>query len=391
LVEQRSYDPFGKRRDPVWGQPVPASFASLTTLGFTGHESDDDLGLVNMKGRMFDPKVGRFLTTDPIVSAPHFGQSWNPYSYVLNNPLNYVDPSGFAPGYEEPPVDPEYAKNPEVQRILAAGCLGLECGRPPPEQVEGSSEAAQVGAVAPPVDVGTTGSASGYVPQPVTTSPSDWTQHRVVQAEGGFLAGLSLGIVPFAGVGQQLLDAAEVLPHGTPHARAGLAIGQMVGGVISLAGGLTGEVLGGIASTTGIGAALGVPAIVVSSGLVVGGAGNIAAGIRGLLTTGSGSTGSQGTAPAAEAGPVHGNDLNTTKPAQGYSLRDRDTGAVLKYGETTLDKGRYTSKYLEKHNAEMVFEAKGTKAEMHKWQNEKILKYKAANNGERPPLNKSDW
>ena len=70
-------------------------FSSVTTRGFTGHEDDEELGLVNMKGRLYDPKVGRFLTTDPIVSHPGFGQSWNPYSYVLNNPLAFTDPSGF--------------------------------------------------------------------------------------------------------------------------------------------------------------------------------------------------------------------------------------------------------------------------------------------------------
>ena len=77
-MESRSYDPFGQRRNPVWGAPPPMSFTSKTTQGFTGHESDDEVGLVNMKGRIFDPKVGRFLTTDPIVSAPLSGQSWNP-------------------------------------------------------------------------------------------------------------------------------------------------------------------------------------------------------------------------------------------------------------------------------------------------------------------------
>jgi RHS repeat-associated protein len=67
----------------------------VTPVGFTGHEGDDDLGLINMKGRMYDPQVGRFLMTDPIVSAPSFTQSWNPYSYVRNSPLNLVDPTGF--------------------------------------------------------------------------------------------------------------------------------------------------------------------------------------------------------------------------------------------------------------------------------------------------------
>jgi hypothetical protein len=57
---------------------------------------------------------------------------------------------------------------------------------------------------------------------------------------------------------------------------------MIVGGIITTAGGVTGEVLGGAATTTGIGAAVGVPAMVVSTTLVVGGVGNVAAGIRGL-------------------------------------------------------------------------------------------------------------
>ncbi|WP_437738772.1 RHS repeat-associated core domain-containing protein [Sorangium sp. So ce1335] len=170
VIERRSYDPFGQRRNPVWGERAPASFSSETTLGFTGHESEDDLGLVNMRGRLFDPKTGRFLTTDPLVSFPFFGQSWNPYSYVLNSPLNFVDPSGFEAEYPLP-VDPEYAEDPEVQRIIESGCMGLECLKTAPSQVEGPREAAEVGAAAPPVDVSTTGSASGHVPQPVTTAP----------------------------------------------------------------------------------------------------------------------------------------------------------------------------------------------------------------------------
>jgi hypothetical protein len=150
--------------------------------------------------------------------------------------------------------------------------------------------------------VDTTGSSSGYDPQPVTTAPEEWSQNPYVQVEGGFLAGLSLGVVPFGGVGQQLLDAGQLLPHGTPEARRGLAVGLIVGGVISLVGGLTGEVAGGIATVTVIGAAVGVPAIAVSTTLVVGGVGNIAAGIRGLsqsmMSSGSGP---KATAPASTA------------------------------------------------------------------------------------------
>ena len=91
-----------------------------------------------MKGRMYDPKVGRFLTMDPLVSHPSFSQSWNPYSYVLNNPLKYVDPSGFdgvpqggpPPGAVDERNNPhvqEYFNNPEVRAIIDSGCIGDEC------------------------------------------------------------------------------------------------------------------------------------------------------------------------------------------------------------------------------------------------------------------------
>ncbi|MGK3997187.1 RHS repeat domain-containing protein [Sorangium sp. So ce1024] len=311
VIERRSYDPFGQRRNPAWGEPAPPSFASKTTQGFTGHESDDELGLVNMKGRIYDPRIGRFLATDPIVSLPFFGQSWNPYSYVLNNPLVYVDPVGFQ---QVLPEDENRSPPPGAElrlEVLDLAPFGLDLRVVPPPKhgarsgADTNTMAAETGGAAPPVDVSTTGSASGHVPQPVTTAPIDWSQNPYVQVEGGFIAGLLLGAVPFAGVGHGLLDATGVLAHGTPEARMGLAIGQIVGGLALTLGGLTGEVFGGITSATGIGAAIGVPAIVVSTGLVVGGVGNIAAGIQGLsqalMSQGSGGTGSQG-ATAAPGG-----------------------------------------------------------------------------------------
>ncbi|MGK3969858.1 RHS repeat-associated core domain-containing protein [Sorangium sp. So ce118] len=201
VSERRSYDPFGQRRNPVWGERAPASFSSETTQGFAGHESDDELGLVNMKGRIYDPRIGRFLTTDPIVSIPSFGQSWNPYSYVINNPLKYLDPSGFQ---EEPPA-PDLSQTPGiisddgVVNPCLNGCEVIVRGPPRVASVEGSREAAEVGAAAPPVDVSTTGSASGYVPQPVTTAPEHTGAGTVI--------------------GQSLLGAAE----GTGELAAGVA------------------------------------------------------------------------------------------------------------------------------------------------------------------------
>lgn len=95
---------------------------------------------------------------------------------------------------------------------------------------------------------------------------------------------------------------------------------------------------------------------------------------------------------------THGNTLDN-KPAEGYSLRDRTTGDVKKYGETTRgdDKfgagkqKRYTKKELKAKNVDYVKEVSGTKKSMHKWQTKKIRQYKKKNNGKRPDYNKTDY
>jgi RHS repeat-associated protein len=87
----------------------------------------------------------------------------------------------------------------------------------------------------------------------------------------------------------------------------------------------------------------------------------------------------------------HGIVKDSGLPAQGYTLRNRSTGEILKYGETTRGEQRYSRSYLRQINAEMVIEVSGTKAEMHAWQHQKILEYKSSHGGQRPPLNKSDY
>lgn len=47
-----------------------------------------------MNGRLYDPVVGRFLSPDPYIIDPSFSQSYNRYSYCLNNPLKFTDYSG---------------------------------------------------------------------------------------------------------------------------------------------------------------------------------------------------------------------------------------------------------------------------------------------------------
>lgn len=96
VLEQTGYSPFGSRRD-VQGRMVAG--LSLTAppvnRGFTGHEHLDDVGLIHMNGRVYDPEIGRFLSADPNIQAPYSSQNYNRYSYALNNPLKYTDPSGY--------------------------------------------------------------------------------------------------------------------------------------------------------------------------------------------------------------------------------------------------------------------------------------------------------
>ncbi|QDF03898.1 hypothetical protein BHS04_11890 [Myxococcus xanthus] len=95
VVRHAKYDPFGAHADPT----NPAKPLTLppqpVRWGFTEHEMEDELGLIHMGGRMYDPLTARFLSRDPFVQFPLSGQSYNRYSYALNNPLRWTDPSGF--------------------------------------------------------------------------------------------------------------------------------------------------------------------------------------------------------------------------------------------------------------------------------------------------------
>jgi RHS repeat-associated protein len=86
----------GARRSPDGHSADPASFQPLPGhREFTGHETIPGVGLVNMNGRVYDPVIGRFLSPDPNVQFAADLQSYNRYSYVLNNPLRYTDPTGY--------------------------------------------------------------------------------------------------------------------------------------------------------------------------------------------------------------------------------------------------------------------------------------------------------
>ncbi len=96
ITGKQSYDAWGRTRNPIsWDQsentqPMPEWLAR----GYTGHEHYAAYDLINMNGRTYDPRLARMIQVDNFIQAPGFTQSHNRYSYVLNNPLKYTDPSG---------------------------------------------------------------------------------------------------------------------------------------------------------------------------------------------------------------------------------------------------------------------------------------------------------
>jgi RHS repeat-associated protein len=96
LREELAYDPWGKRRDTANNATPDTVDGKTDNKGFTNHEMLDQLDLVHMNGRIYDPLIGRFMSGDPLVQDPANGQNYNRYSYVLNNPTNVTDPTGFA-------------------------------------------------------------------------------------------------------------------------------------------------------------------------------------------------------------------------------------------------------------------------------------------------------
>src|SRR5262249_13704152 len=89
----------GARRGSSWSGAVsPADKAAIsnsTHHGYTGHHQLDNLNLVHMNGRVYDPAIARFMSADLVIQDPYRSQSFNRYSYVWNNPLNSTDPTGF--------------------------------------------------------------------------------------------------------------------------------------------------------------------------------------------------------------------------------------------------------------------------------------------------------
>jgi RHS repeat-associated protein len=91
VMGTQGYYPFGETRYKT-GNLNPPTGSPITDRLYTGQQEITGLGLYNYKARFYDPAVGRFISADSI--TPGGPEGLNRYSYSVNNPINFNDPSG---------------------------------------------------------------------------------------------------------------------------------------------------------------------------------------------------------------------------------------------------------------------------------------------------------
>lgn len=191
-VFEASYDAWGKRTVAPNSLPIDR--------GFTGHEHIDELALINMNGRMYDPMQALFLSPDPYIQNQSNPQNYNRYSYCLNNPLKYTDPSG------------EFFLEAVAISAIIGGINGAVIGNK-----AGATGGKMLGYIAGGAFVG---ALSGGIAQGIS-----------MIGGGAVISGAGGGLI--SGLGNSLLTGGDVAK--------GMTIGALTGGL----GGAVGSAIGG--------------------------------------------------------------------------------------------------------------------------------------------------
>lgn len=217
VLQRLSYDVWGKRRYPN-GAADPNGLLNNPDMyhGYTGHEMLDDVGLIHMNGRLYDPMMARFVSADPNIPNPENLLSYSRYTYCLDNPLACTDPSGYfdlgdvfklaavvAVGYFMAPIITQSVFTSIINPIMATGSI---------------TTAQAVGAWT--VASAASGAAVGFTSSMIMTGGD-----VNASLQGGALGALSGGLFGLAGISGGAGSAANY----AAHAGAGCVIGMANG------------------------------------------------------------------------------------------------------------------------------------------------------------------
>jgi RHS repeat-associated protein len=184
MLNRIRYFPFGSVRT----QELAGGAGSLLTDKlFTGQQRESANGVYDYQARLYDARMGRFLQPDPLVPEPGNPQSLNRYSYVLNNPLRYTDPTGMypvGPDGERLDIPPEPPEPPGPPGPIRCPCII----QAPPHWKPN-----------PPAIRGTTLGFPGVIPvvRPwpgVGVGPAGWILGGIAAWETGQILGHAIGL-----------------------------------------------------------------------------------------------------------------------------------------------------------------------------------------------------
>ncbi|MCR6545180.1 RHS repeat-associated core domain-containing protein [Dehalobacterium formicoaceticum] len=89
IVNNYSYD--------EWGNILSKTESIANPIRYAGEYFDEESGFYYLRARYYDPSTGRFISEDPYEGSIDNPLSLNLYTYCSNNPIKFVDPSGFVP------------------------------------------------------------------------------------------------------------------------------------------------------------------------------------------------------------------------------------------------------------------------------------------------------
>jgi RHS repeat-associated protein len=175
---------------------------------YTDQEEDQEIGLYNYKARLYDPLLGRFITPDSIVPDPGDPQALNRYSYVLNNPMVYTDPSGHDFG---------------MSLLIGAAIGALLAGMQSRWSLQSMVIGATIGAISGGVFSCASGAVGGSLASAIESGAmSSMTAGAISGAVGGAFSGGTSGFLFAAAYHGNILEGALI----------GAGFGAMIGGIV---------------------------------------------------------------------------------------------------------------------------------------------------------------